>query len=56
MKSLQQMFAAHPQANAHTDSLAEAVSHIDMCAQARLIRVPVVPGNARGPSSGNADD
>jgi len=27
MKSLQQMFAAHPQANVHTDSLAEAVSH-----------------------------
>ncbi len=33
MKSLQKMFAAHPQANTHTDSLAEAISHIDMCAQ-----------------------
>lgn len=33
MKSLQMMFAAHPQANAHTDGLAEAVSHIALCAQ-----------------------
>lgn len=33
MKTLQNMLAAHPQASAHTASLAEAAHHLAMCAE-----------------------